>query len=244
MRYFRYAAFLAGALAASPLFAVDYDQVDRSLTKEPKYQSGKPEYALLLFGMEAKRRAWVVVDGDVVYLDRNGDGDLTAADERFEKTDNCKDIEVADPDDKTRYVITRLNVHRDKVGNDPASLMANVTIHGDSEYKQYCDAQLGVNANEAAIAHFGGPLTIGPRTINWKVPPETKLTPGEKPADLYVMVGTMSDRHHCWVVVVSHEGQTHCSFPDGVRPLVTVEFSPREPGGAAVTKEYRLDAFC
>ena len=32
----------------------------------------------------AKVRVWVVLDGKTVYLDRNGDGDLTGKDERFE----------------------------------------------------------------------------------------------------------------------------------------------------------------
>ena len=116
MRNFRYAVFLASALTAVPLLAVDYDQIDRSLTKEPKYESGKPEYALLLFGSEARRRVWVVVDGDVVYCDRNGDGDMSAADERFAKSEDCKDIEIDDTDGKTKYVITQLCIHRDETG--------------------------------------------------------------------------------------------------------------------------------
>ncbi len=244
MRYFQIAVFLASAFAAVPLLAVDYDQVDRSIAREPNYQSDKPGYALFLFGQNAERRAWLVTDGEVVYLDRNGDGDLSAADERFAKSEDCKDIEIDDHDGNTKYVITQLRIHRDETGKYPPSVMAYVTIHGATEYKQYCDAQIGANAKDAAIAHFGGPLAIGPRTIDWKIPPTMKLTSGDKPADLYVMIGTMSDRHHCWVVVVSHEGQTQCSFPDGVRPLVTVEYSPKDPGGAAITREYTLEGFC
>lgn len=245
MRCLRHAVVLVGALTASQVLAIDYDRVDRSIGKEPKYQSAKPEYALLLFGPEAKRRAWVVVDGEVVYLDRNGDGDLTAADERFEKSGDCKDIELADPDGKTRYVITRLAViNRNQAEKYPPSVMANVTIHGDLEYKQYCDARLGAGTADAAIAHFHGPLTVGPRTIDWKVPPETGLNAGEKPDDLYALVGTMSARHHCWVVVVSHEDQATCAFGNGIRPRVSIEFAAKEPDGVVVIMEYGLDAFC
>ena len=45
-------------------------------TKEPKYQD-KPLYLELAFGPTAALRAWLVLDGDRVYLDRNGNGDLT-----------------------------------------------------------------------------------------------------------------------------------------------------------------------
>src|SRR5204862_2421022 len=42
-----------------------------------------PQYALLVFGPEAKLRVWVVIDGDTVYVDRNGNGDLTEAGEKL-----------------------------------------------------------------------------------------------------------------------------------------------------------------
>ncbi|MBY0230462.1 MAG: hypothetical protein K2W96_14350 [Gemmataceae bacterium] len=42
--------------------------------KEPAYQSGSPRYAVLTFGTD---RVWVVLDGDTLILDRDGDGDLT-----------------------------------------------------------------------------------------------------------------------------------------------------------------------
>src|SRR5262249_4307689 len=43
----------------------------------------KPRYCLLVFGPEAKTRVWLVLDGDVLYVDRNGNGDLTEAGERM-----------------------------------------------------------------------------------------------------------------------------------------------------------------
>src|SRR5262249_35481831 len=36
-----------------------------------------PRYALLVFGPEARDRVWLVHDGDTLYVDRNGNGDLT-----------------------------------------------------------------------------------------------------------------------------------------------------------------------
>jgi hypothetical protein len=47
--------------------------------KEPAYQSKAPRYAVLTFGRD---RVWVVLDGDALFADRNGDGDLTDKTER------------------------------------------------------------------------------------------------------------------------------------------------------------------
>src|SRR5262249_25537794 len=61
---------------AVPATAADLSKIDRTIAKEPKYQS-KPKYCLLVFGPEAKTNVWLVLDGDVLYVDRNGNGDLT-----------------------------------------------------------------------------------------------------------------------------------------------------------------------
>lgn len=58
--------------------AVDLSQCRRSPVKEPAYRS-RPKYCLLVFGPEAKTRVWLVQDGAALYVDRKGDGDLTAA---------------------------------------------------------------------------------------------------------------------------------------------------------------------
>jgi RNA polymerase sigma factor (sigma-70 family) len=52
-------------------------------TKEPKY-CHEPRYALLVFGPKRQQRVWVVLDGTTLYVDRNGDGDLTGPGERLE----------------------------------------------------------------------------------------------------------------------------------------------------------------
>lgn len=49
----------------------------RTIVKEPVYQTKTPKYGLLVFGPEAKDKVWIVLDGDTLYVDRNGNGDLT-----------------------------------------------------------------------------------------------------------------------------------------------------------------------
>ena len=61
--------------------AVELDRIDRSIAKEPIYRS-TPKYCLLVFGPKAATRVWLVLDGDTLYVDRNGNGDLTEAGEK------------------------------------------------------------------------------------------------------------------------------------------------------------------
>jgi hypothetical protein len=72
--------------------AVDLTQIERKIVKEPAYRS-KPKYCLLVLGPEAKTRVWLVQDGDTLYVDRNGNGDLTEANEKItaEKSEDAED---------------------------------------------------------------------------------------------------------------------------------------------------------
>jgi hypothetical protein len=57
------------------------------------------------------------------------------------------------------------------------------------------------------------------------------------------VIGTMDEKHGCWVVVQTHEGDK-CLFPEGVRPVAVVEFPPKDRNGTTVKKCYHLDKFC
>jgi RNA polymerase sigma factor (sigma-70 family) len=86
--------------------APDLAKIVRRIRKEPKYQSKSPRYCLLVFGPKAKDRVWLVMDGNTLYVDRNGNGDLTEKDKCIQapafKPCGCpawireRDIEVGD----------------------------------------------------------------------------------------------------------------------------------------------------
>jgi len=89
-------AALATATLARAADVPDLGKVDRRISRQPAYKAKQPLYGLYLFGPQAKTRVWAVLDKsqpdapdyDVLYFDRNADGDLTAANERIEgKTD-------------------------------------------------------------------------------------------------------------------------------------------------------------
>src|SRR5439155_24294253 len=71
------------AIGSAPLPATDLSKIDRTIGKEPVYKS-KPMYCLLVFGPEAKTRVWLVLDGETLYVDRNGNGNLTEDGARLE----------------------------------------------------------------------------------------------------------------------------------------------------------------
>ncbi len=56
--------------------AADLATIDRTIAKEPAYKT-KPKYCLLAFGPAAEHRVWLALDGATLYVDRNGNGDLT-----------------------------------------------------------------------------------------------------------------------------------------------------------------------
>jgi hypothetical protein len=238
------AAFLLSlgiALMCLPsAWAGDLSKIERKISKEPRYKTNSPKYALLVFGPEAKLRAWIVTDGETVYLDRNGDGDLTDPKERFANLGECRNIELADPDGKTHYVITSIGEFEDA---GRRHLMVSVDVKGAHPYQQYCGAKLADRASEAPISHFHGPLTMEVRTINWKVPPELALHTGKTPADLNAVLGTMDADRGCWVVVRSEPADGFGPGKD-VHPAVEVEFPAETSGGTPIKKRYVLEKRC
>ena len=88
--------FLAGVLgpdgpkSSNDFVDIDFAKVERKIGKQPKYVA-EPLYALFIFDRAGKSRVWVVLDKseadleyyDVLYFDKNGNGDLTDDGERF-----------------------------------------------------------------------------------------------------------------------------------------------------------------
>jgi hypothetical protein len=126
---------LAAALwAVGDLNAADLRQIDRTIAKEPAYKN-KPKYCLLVFGEQARTRVWLVQDGDVLYVDRNANGDLTEKDERValkENHPNLRSFEAGDIHDgaltHTGLNVTHFRVSAKEVGNLPE--MARILAHG------------------------------------------------------------------------------------------------------------------
>jgi hypothetical protein len=252
---FRVAIWMLGVCillaTASLATASDLRKIDRTIRKEPEYK-GKPQYALLVFGPEAKTRVWVVQDGETLYVDRNGDGDLTGKDERFTlgfpigKTghgylQDCK-IKVRNMDTKTRYVFRAIKSYAHPTYDKADAgrhLVVYVDIEGRVAYRQYCSAELAERPDKAAISHFHGPLMIEPRMTGWKLPREwSRLPIGDSPSDISAVVGTMDAEHDCWVVVCSDD------LPKDLHPVMEVEYPAKKAGDAPIKQCYEFKERC
>lgn len=222
------------ALALVPFYS-DLSQVDRTLKKRATFKN-KPLYSLLAFGPSANVRVWVVLDGTDLYVDRNGDGELTD-DERFPSDgQTLTPFDVSDPAGKDRYKVTSIGVHRIEKENR-VFLMANVEVEG--KFKQYCDLSPAAKREEAPVAHFNGPLRIGLRETNWVL--DQKLVRGE-PGELFAWVGTFDKSNGCWVVVRNTVDEHHKDLPLGLNPVAEIEFP--SAGGKPVRQRFELKSRC
>ena len=150
---------VTAAVATAEDDSPDYRKIDRSIVKEPEYSSGEPLYGLMLFGRQATFRVWIVLDGETIYVDRNGDGDLTTEDERFSPVKDCRNVELGASSETAVYTIAAIGRYEH---GEPASirLMRFVKIAGPPEYQQYGGLTMENSPRKTKVAHFDGPLTI------------------------------------------------------------------------------------
>jgi hypothetical protein len=229
------------SLTASTTLAVEQDTIDRTIVAEPTYQSAAPRYVLLLFGPQSKR-VWVVLDGDTVYIDRKSDGDLTSKKNRFEKATDGRmiSVEIPDADGKTSYVISNVERLANEIPTAGCACI-HVMIFGTVTYKQYSVVDLANSPQTATLAHFNGPLTIGPATVESKPDSSLKLHTGNGSAELRAMVGTFSPYGRPVVVVSEDMGRDQFR---GYLPMVDIEFPAKAAGDSPVRQRYLLDETC
>jgi hypothetical protein len=211
--------------AAEPEAAlVDLTQIKRSIVREPVYQSKAPKYFLLVFGAEAKTRIWLVLDGDVLYVDRNGNGDLTEDGKRVTMNKGGFAVgEIVEADSKTRH--TDLSVHPAGESLSVSASIAGVTSQWVRGFR------LADRPADACIVHFNGPLT--PLHNGNEI-----LRRGKKDQDLAFVLGTpgLGDRTFA---AVDYE-----DVPSDVFPVADIEFPAKAAGGPPIRSRVVLAKRC
>jgi hypothetical protein len=185
----RFASLVALTLGVAAAPAADLTKIDRTLKKEPVYQSKSPRYGLLVFGPKAETRVWLVLDvgdglaaGDgsktFLYVDRNGDGDLTGPGEKVACTVKKHEIfvsfspelavmygahfeagDVVEKDGKTKHTGLTIDVGSFVQTYRPVS----IAVKANGTDDQFAGGQLLAFADrpaDAPIIHFGGPLML------------------------------------------------------------------------------------
>jgi hypothetical protein len=134
----------------------DLAKIGRTIAKEPVYKT-RPQYCLLVFGAEAAFRVWLVQDGENLYVDRNGNGDLTEPGERVAWTSkDCQAGLVTSPGGKRRYQLS-LRKYANGLRLTVVTEGKQRFLVGDPDVEALVFAD---RPSEAPVVHIGGPLAI------------------------------------------------------------------------------------
>ena len=230
----------------------DLDHIDRTIGKEPAYRA-KPSYCLLVLGPQARTRVWVVRDGLTLYVDRNGDGDLTQPGKRVEiaqhqhgfllrgqaiaarqRGDHAARIEY---DSGTFYCPELVDADDGRYTNFVVFLQKTRSIvmflKTPNGWTQGASADLGGDLRfadspqDAPVIHFGGPLTMAIANVGELFP---EFPDGQK---------------HLYAATVGTPGRGPGTFasvqltgiPEGIWPVAEIEF-PRRPGEPAPQRQH------
>jgi hypothetical protein len=248
--------------------ADDLDKVERSIAKEPAY-TGKPRYALLVFGPMAKDRVWLVQDGGVLYVDRRGNGNLTdpgcrvvadkdsrsSSDGQF--TFDAADLSVGGRIHKGLAVgITPLKEYADEsaevktpLTRDSNAVVASITLDVD---------MLGLNGggiggrvrSTAGSFDLAGVLVLGDSPANAPIihfggPLEVTFYRRKpslrlgRPTDMVLVLGTPGAGPGAFAMI--HYDYT---IPDEAKPVAEITYPSSKPGGAPVAEKFELKGRC
>ena len=219
--------------------AVDLANITRSIEKEPAYDTPQPGYCLMVFGEQARTRVWLVVDGRRLYVDLNGNGDLTEKGESFKSggtgaygqlksSFKVKEVREAGED------IVHKSLSFAVSSQDELQIVIRQPARGGS---QAASPRLGTTAKEAPIVHFNGPPTLGrPRPI-WFVPRQPPTARESQLRWLRVSIGSPglgqgTFAQYSWKGLLGHAVTS---------VTIDAEFSNRDPDGAPIKLHDRVD---
>src|SRR6266436_6095224 len=154
--------------------------VDRTISKEPAYQS-TPKYSLIALGNSGDVKVWMVEDGRRLFVDKNANGDLTDDGPPIEPSkvrrldanrwDFEYSLDAITPANGTRhsnFVLRRWN-YNDKEDSYGLSL----SVDGQMPmYAGWFGTFWSKDREHASVIHFGGPFT--PKVLR-----RTEFTLGE-----------------------------------------------------------------
>lgn len=158
-------------------------KIERKITKEPQY-TGSPRYALLVLGADAETKVWMVEDGNLLYVDKNGNGDLTDDGPPITQT-NSRQFNGTNRD--CQYVLDELQpiggsrvtdfcLRRWNYGDKEDSYGLSLTLDGKIPmYAGWFGTFWASSPAAVPLVHFGGllrPVTLGCKEIVLRSAPD------------------------------------------------------------------------
>ena len=165
---------------------VDLRKINRTIGKEPAYRTRSPKYCLLLFGPEAKKRMWLVHDGDRLYVDRNGNSDLTEDREEVQGAEQRPNLTSPITGERVEARVWRFYLGAVREGKAEHDALVveiqhfeyipkegkprvvdhtSVTLELEGKWQQSASGNFSFarRPHDAPVIHFHGPLTLVPR---------------------------------------------------------------------------------
>lgn len=208
---------LAVALACGAASAADLTKIDRKLAKEPAYTSGKVRYCLAVFGADADKRLWIAADGRNLYVDLNGNGDLTDKNEKLRLAGEGALQEVSLDKERT----LRITVEDDEFW---------LVYSGDGVHTQYAGPKPAAKVAEACIVHFAGPLTL-------RLDDEELDTAEDEPL-LYARLGTPGLGEGTFASI------SYSKVPGDAHPAAEMELPAKDGSAKSLTVRVTLNERC
>jgi hypothetical protein len=257
-------AVAAALWAAGGLSAADLHQIERTIAKEPAYKN-KPKYCLLVFGPEAKSRVWLVQDGDVLYVDRNANGDLTEKAERVSLKQSDKSFRVFEAGDihdgalkHTELSVMQMLASSELVGNtqewqriklqgdEPKMWMVSVAAERSAEDKRPLPKRIKYVANGDGLGMLlfadrpaDAPIIHlnGPWTLGLQ-DRKQRFTAGHK-SQLQIGVGTQGIGPGTFSFVLYPD-----TIPANAYPEADITFPTKSAGDKPIRRKYVLKERC
>ncbi len=245
--------------------AADLTKIDRKIAKEPLYKT-QPKYCLLVFGLEPKNHFWLVQDGDRLYVDRNGNGDLTEPDKRVQlkngENKNFRSFEAGEISDGTLthsgLSVFQFLVNEESVGNskeferiktsgpEPWTWWVRITAERPENDARQLPKQIKYVANGDGLGYLlfadkpqDAPLIHfnGPWTLGLQ-DIKQKLVAGQE-SMLQIGVGTPGIGPGTFTFVLYPDTIPNTDFPEA-----DVTFPAKNSDGKALHKKYTLKQRC
>jgi len=214
--------FASLILLSTQLIAADV-KIKRAIAKEPSYQSA-PHYCLMLLGTEPTTSVWLVLDGDVLYADLNGNGDLTEPNDRLTLLKRGKSTRVFKVDSiRDRSGRTHTDFF---LGVDPdGEWQLQIDVDDSTRQRAFIDDP-AKQLKKAPVVHFGGPLKMR----LWKAE-KLKLSRA-RPTKLGALIVTQyGDVDFTYVTK---------GVPPFLHPIAEITFASKSPKDKSITVKVPL----
>ena len=229
--------------------------------KEPKYQH-EPKYALLAFGPQRAHRVWLVLDGATLYVDRNGNGDLTEPGERLQPNKPDGNNRFAGSGSHTHFDVLEFSVQNGKGGTSSFKLnhwIRNTKyVPTDAAEKQRLALGLenctlwrqdGLGRGQTPLVFMPKPADAqvcaldGPLTFAVKLPQHQVLQRGEGGSDLSFHI-VVQGKPCRGVDHPFHNPLATTEVPAGAYLEVEIEFPAQGKDVPPATRKYLLKERC